>query len=205
MARKTALCGLFFANFHRKKASSQRIVYNTDNNSAGVDGVKKKFYRRWWFVLFVVAFLLFVTVRVAWSCSTAFRERVIALGSINGVAYASASEAQKDAWLVDNADRVLFGATKSNASSNDHSTSLANIDNTTDKLSPAMISLAKRIAQTASPKIRPIKTSEDEEWFVMFAGPQAFRDGGQGRFLNDTHFVHFDRDLLAVGKSDVHS
>jgi N4-gp56 family major capsid protein len=32
-----------------------------------------------------------------------------ALGSINGVAYTSASEAQKDAWLADNADRVMFG------------------------------------------------------------------------------------------------
>ena len=33
-----------------------------------------------------------------------------ALASINGVNYACATEAQKDAWLVDNADRVLFGA-----------------------------------------------------------------------------------------------
>ena len=46
--------------------------------------MKKKFYRRWWFVLFVVAFLLFAAVMVAWSCSPAFREQVIALGSING-------------------------------------------------------------------------------------------------------------------------
>lgn len=126
---------------------------------------------------------------------TKMRDAIItALGSINGVAYASASEAQKDAWLVDNADRVLFGATKSNASSNDHSTSLANIDNTADKLTPAVISLAKRIAQTASPKIRPIKTSEDEEWFVMFAGPQAFRD-----LANDATMVQANRDARVRG------
>lgn len=126
---------------------------------------------------------------------TKMRDAIItALGSINGVAYASASEAQKDAWLVDNADRVLFGATKSNASSNDHSTSLANIDNTADKLTPAMISLAKRIAQNASPKIRPIKTSEDEEWFVMFAGPQAFRD-----LANDATMVQANRDARVRG------
>ncbi len=101
---------------------------------------------------------------------------IAALGSINGVAYGDASEAQKDAWLVDNADRVLFGALKSNASSNDHSTSLANIDNTDDKLSPGIGRLAKRIAQQASPAIKPIRVNGDEEWFVMFCGPQSFRD-----------------------------
>jgi N4-gp56 family major capsid protein len=119
---------------------------------------------------------------------------ITALGSINGVAYASATEAQKDAWLVDNADRVLFGATRSNASSNDHSTSLANIDNTSDKLSPAIISLAKRIAQSASPAIRPIRLNEDEEWFVMFAGPQAFRD-----LSNDTTMTQANRDARQRG------
>lgn len=119
---------------------------------------------------------------------------ITALGSINGVAYASASEAQKDAWLVDNADRVLFGAAKSNASSNDHSTSLANIDNTSDKLSPAIISLAKRIAQNASPAIRPIRVNEDEEWFVMFAGPQAFRD-----LANDATMTQANRDARVRG------
>jgi N4-gp56 family major capsid protein len=101
---------------------------------------------------------------------------ISALGSINGVAYASASEVQKDAWLVDNADRVLFGKTKSNASSNDHSTSLGNIDNTDDKLTSAAVSLMKRIAQTASPAIRPIRLNEDEEWYVLFANSLAFRD-----------------------------
>jgi N4-gp56 family major capsid protein len=102
-----------------------------------------------------------------------------ALASINGVAYASASEANKDAWLVDNADRVLFGAAKSNNASNDHSASLANIDSTNDKLTPGAVSLMKRIAQTASPKIRPIRLNEDEEWYVLFAGPRAFRDFSQ--------------------------
>lgn len=108
---------------------------------------------------------------------TKMRDGIIsALGSINGVAYGSATEAQKDAWLVDNADRVLFGAAKSNNSGNDHSASLANIDNTSDKLTPGAISLMKRIAQTANPAIRPIRLSEDEEWYVMFAGSRAFRD-----------------------------
>lgn len=97
--------------------------------------------------------------------------------SINGTAYGSASEANKDAWLVDNADRVLFGASKSNASSNDHSTSLGNIDSTTDKLTPAAVSLMKRIALSASPKIRPVRAEgSNKRQFVMFASPRAFRD-----------------------------
>jgi N4-gp56 family major capsid protein len=99
------------------------------------------------------------------------------LYSINGVAYASASEAQKDAWLVDNQDRVLFGATKSNHSSLDHSTSLGNIDNTNDKLTPAALSLMKRIALSASPKIRPIRLAGmNKRYYVAFANPRAFRD-----------------------------
>jgi len=119
---------------------------------------------------------------------------ITALGSINGVAYADATEAQKDAWLVDNADRVLFGAAKSNAVSNDHSTSLALVDNTSDKLSPAIISLAKRIAQSASPAIRPIRLSDDEVWFVMFAGPQAIRD-----LANDATMTQANREARVRG------
>jgi N4-gp56 family major capsid protein len=99
------------------------------------------------------------------------------MGSINRVAYASASEAQKDAWLVDNADRVLFGATTANASSLDHSTSLANIDNTADKLTRAAISQMKLMATTCSPKIRPVRDpGNGKRTYIVYAGPYAFRD-----------------------------
>ena len=106
------------------------------------------------------------------------RDRIItALGSINGVAYGSASEAQKDAWLVDNADRVLFGAAKSNNSSNDHSASLANIDNTADKLTASAASLMKRIARSASPKIRPVMSDRDARYYYTVYVPSlVFRD-----------------------------
>lgn len=105
---------------------------------------------------------------------------ITALGAIYDgttyAAYASASEANKDAWLANNADRVLFGAVKGNNSSNDHSAALAQIDNTADKLTYDVVSLAKRMAKTADPHISPYRTSEDEEWFVMFANSQSFRD-----------------------------
>lgn len=105
---------------------------------------------------------------------------ISALGSIGGVAYGSASEPNKDAWLAANSDRVLFGAAKSNNSSNDHSASLLNVDATNDKLNKEMVSLMKRMAQSASTAngegIRPFRFGEDEETYVLFAGTSAYRD-----------------------------
>jgi N4-gp56 family major capsid protein len=107
------------------------------------------------------------------------------------VAYASATEAEKDAWLVDNADRVLFGAVKSNNSSNDHSASLANVDGTTDKFLPAALKVMKRMALTASPKIRPITVEGGKRFFVAFAHPYCFRD-----FNNDDAIKLTQRDTI---------
>lgn len=106
------------------------------------------------------------------------RDRIIAaLSSINGTAYASVSEANKDAWLVDNADRVLFGAAQSNNSSNDHSASLANIDATNDKLSAGIAGVMKRMALTASPKIRPVSSAKTgRRYYTCYVHPYTFRD-----------------------------
>lgn len=118
-------------------------------------------------------------VLMDWNMETDRDNIISALGSINGVAYASASEAQKDAWLADNADRVLFGAAKSNNSSNDHSASLLNVDTTADKLTPGAVSLMKRMAKTASPKVRPIRAKSaigSSDGYVLFAPTQMIRD-----------------------------
>ena len=120
-----------------------------------------------------------------------------ALGQINGVAYASASEAQKDAWLVDNADRCLFGALKSNNSSNDHSASLANIDTSADTLTPSALSLMKRMAKAASPKIRPYKVRnaiENSDAFIAFVPSLVMRD-----LSNNATFVQANRDARDRG------
>lgn len=114
------------------------------------------------------------------------------MGSINGVAYASASEAQKDAWLVDNADRVLFGNAKSNNSSNDHSASLANIDSSNDTLDTGILSLAKRMALAASPKIKPIRLAGmNKRFYVMFVHPYAMRD-----LKSDSVITNAQRDVV---------
>lgn len=90
------------------------------------------------------------------------------------IPYSSATEAQKDAWLALNADRVLFGKDIANNSANDHSTSLANIDATNDKFTAATATKVKRMAEEAN--IHPYLTDEGEEWFVFFLGTRAFRD-----------------------------
>lgn len=105
-------------------------------------------------------------------------DRIIdALYAIDGVAYGTATEAQKDTWLTNNADRVLFGAAKSNNSSNDHSASLANVDATNDKLTPGALSLMKRMALSADPKVKPLRVEgENRRFYVVFAHPLCFRD-----------------------------
>lgn len=129
------------------------------------------------------------------------RDNIIeALGSINGTPYASASEAVKDAWLVDNTDRVLFGAAISNHSSNDHSAALANVDTTNDKLTPDAIALMKRIAKTANPRIRPIRPKNSiggSDGYVLFAPTQMVRD-----LAANSTFAQANRDAGLRGDSN---
>jgi N4-gp56 family major capsid protein len=94
----------------------------------------------------------------------------------DGTEYASASAGTRNTWVTNNADRVLFGATKSNYSTT-MATALANVDATNDKLTSAMGRLAKRMARTANPHIRPFKTgTQGREYYVMFCHPYCFRD-----------------------------
>ena len=129
------------------------------------------------------------------------RDNIIrALGSINGVAYASATESQKDAWLVDNADRVLFGAAKSNNSANDHSASLANVDTTNDKLTSSAVSLMKRMAKQANPRIRPIKPKNrigGSDGYVLFAPTEMVRD-----LAADSAFQQANREARQRGMNN---
>ena len=93
------------------------------------------------------------------------------------------SDADKNSWLVANADRVLFGAARANGASGVHATALAEIDGVADKLTPAVVSLAKSMALETSlagagKTIRPFKTSNNatQEDFVMFCNSRAFSD-----------------------------
>jgi hypothetical protein len=79
-----------------------------------------------------------------------------------------------DAWVANNTDRVLYGATTANYSAGDHSASLANVDTTNDKLTGDVVRLARKIARTCDPIIKPIRVAGGIETYVMFVGTQAF-------------------------------
>lgn len=128
------------------------------------------------------------------------RDKIIAaLGSINGVAYGSATEGNKDAWLADNVDRVLFGALRGNATTaaGDHSAGLALVDATNDKLTPDALTLMKRMAKQANPKIRPIKPKDDiaaSDNYVVFAPTECIRD-----LANNSAFLQANREARNRG------
>ncbi len=94
---------------------------------------------------------------------------------VNGILYELSSAAQKQTWSNDNVDRILFGTLISNRDATTFATSLSNIADA-QTMSSAIVSLAKRIAMQASPAIRPYKTPDGYEYYVMFVGTNAFRD-----------------------------
>jgi len=138
------------------------------------------------------------SVLMDWSMEKVRDQVITALGSILGVAYGSASEANKDIWLADNADRVLFGAAVGNNAANDHSAALLTLDNTADKLSASALSLMKRLAKTASPKIRPLKPRKGgvtSDSYVLFAPSLLVRD-----LAADSTFTQANREARQRGK-----
>ena len=112
-----------------------------------------------------------------WSSEIIKYQLIEALHKMSGgETYASADATAKNLWTVNNVDRVLFGAAVSNYSAT-HATGLGNVDNTADKLTPVVGSLAKFRARTANPHIRPFKTgTQGREFYVMFCHPLCFRD-----------------------------
>ena len=108
-----------------------------------------------------------------WAMEKLRTDIITALGSKSGTAYGSASEVVKDAWLVANADRVLFGTGV--GSYTDHSADLLLVT-AGMTMSKAIVSKAKALAETATPIIRPVVATEDEENYVMFVGSDVYRD-----------------------------
>src|SRR6185436_339888 len=95
---------------------------------------------------------------------------------VNGIQYDLALAADRNAWTVANSDRILYGASTANGVSGVHATALGLVDATSDKFTAANLSLLKRVAMGANPRIRPYKTRSGYEYFVCFAGLNPFRD-----------------------------
>jgi N4-gp56 family major capsid protein len=118
---------------------------------------------------------------MTWELEKIRADIIAGLGAITADAnvsftYTAASAAQRNYWMVNNADRVLFGNAIANAVSGVMATALALVNNTTGKMTASMLSLAKRRARLANPRIRPISVNADEEWYVVLMGSLQFRD-----------------------------
>lgn len=136
---------------------------------------------------------------------TAEMDKIVVLGTVVDSTpgedvlktYANASAGERNAFITLNADRVLFGASKSN-NTNTMSTSLANVDSTTDKMSAGIVRLAKSMAKTAGTsagtRIRPYKTEDGREYFVLFVDSNGFRD-----LEADTTIAQANRDARERG------
>jgi N4-gp56 family major capsid protein len=110
-----------------------------------------------------------------WSAEDTRDLIITALGSINGVSFTASTEAQRDAWLVDNADRVVFGAAA--AGLTDASADFALLDTTADLFNATMLDAMVLKAKTASPKIRPMRDpGNGRRYYVAFANPHAFKN-----------------------------
>jgi hypothetical protein len=98
-----------------------------------------------------------------------------ALGQVDGVNFESATTNQRNSWCANNQDRLLFGTRTSNYNAT-FANGIAAIS-VSDQCSPLALSLLKRMAQAASPRIKPLYVKEmDQEWFVCFVGPRCWRD-----------------------------
>ncbi len=101
---------------------------------------------------------------------------VTALGSVNGVSFTASTEAQRDAYLVDNVDRIVFGNVAA-PSASDMSAALADLDTTGDLLTTATIDAALLKAKLASPKIRPMRDpGNGKRYYIVFAHPAAVKN-----------------------------
>jgi len=94
---------------------------------------------------------------------------------VNGAFFDNATVAQRNTWITDNADRVLFGGAQGNLVGGNFASSAANITSGMT-LSAAAILKMKRLAKKANPRIRPYKLKNGREYFVLFVGPNEFRD-----------------------------
>jgi hypothetical protein len=117
-----------------------------------------------------------------WSMEDLRDSVIAAMYSIDGVPFGLTSAAQRNTWVTNNAARVLFGNSAANYSTT-FATAMGTLDNTNDRATANVLSLAKRRALSPSiagfttvPKIRPIEVSGGKRVLVAFVSPLVFRD-----------------------------
>lgn len=95
---------------------------------------------------------------------------------VNGILWSESTAAQRNAWLLQNADRVLFGQLRSNTVSGNVASSMANITAANGKMSAKTVRVIKGMAKKTSPRVSPVTTDDGYERYVLFVGSNAYRD-----------------------------
>lgn len=116
-------------------------------------------------------------------------------------AYATSTAAQRNTFLQNNTDRMLFGNAYANSASGNFLTSLGNVDATNDRMSAQVITMAKALAKqtTNNPNgmaINPYQSdaTAGREWYVMFMGSDDFNNASR-----DPLIAQADRDARERG------
>lgn len=110
-----------------------------------------------------------------WAQKTLRNDCVNALGMIDGTIMSASTSGARNTWTANNQDRLLFGTSSTNYNAT-FSTAVGAIGSG-EQCSPLTLSLMKRMAQAASPKIKPVYVKEmDQEWYVVFVNSLSWRD-----------------------------
>lgn len=110
-----------------------------------------------------------------WATQDTIELIINALGSLNGTNFVARTAAIADAWLVDNLDRVYFGAGV--GSGTDLSADLAQLDTTNDLFNKTALEGMILKAKTANPRIRPVRDpGNGRRYYIAYANPNAFKD-----------------------------
>jgi hypothetical protein len=98
-----------------------------------------------------------------------------------GVTLAETDATHKNAWVLDNPNRILFGISTANLVSGNYASSIANVDTTADTWSAGIIDAARGLArarnrQTGQRGVRPYRSTQTDgrEYFVLFVETRAF-------------------------------
>ena len=114
-------------------------------------------------------------------------------GTDTVVPYALSTAGQRNAYLANNSDRILFGNLRSNASSLNFATAVGTVSLATGRSSAAHVENLKAMAESAGAlvptgsgsnltwAITPYQEDSEagREWFVYFVGSREFRDLSQ--------------------------
>jgi hypothetical protein len=109
-------------------------------------------------------------------------------GTDQTVSYSVSNASQRNTYLLNNQDRILFGNARANAASGNWATALGTVSTATGQSSAAHLRALKTLAKTAgqnvpvssttgfTTNIRPYKSdmTAGREWFVYFCGSREF-------------------------------